>query len=87
MAKVPLIPDWMREEFEEPEGDEPLLGPGERVPTEEDWILIAGALADEWNGRLISLEDVERSLRARESRERRQRLKAARMAAKPEADG
>ena len=72
MAKVPLVPAWMKEEFEDwarPDGPEPV------APTEEDNILIAEALAMEWNGQLIPIEVVERRVRNALRREKRKRLK------------
>ncbi|MBJ7598734.1 MAG: hypothetical protein DLM67_02685 [Candidatus Nephthysia bennettiae] len=83
MAKVPLVPVWMKEEFEDwgrPDGPEPV------APTEEENILIAEALADEWNGRTIPIEVVERQVRNRLRREKRRRLKEAEAAAKLEAE-
>ena len=83
MAKVPLVPVWMKEEFEDwgrPDGPEPV------APTEEQNILIAEALADEWNGRCIPIEVVERQVRNRLRREKRRRLKEAEAAAKLEAE-
>jgi hypothetical protein len=83
MAKVPLVPVWMKEEFEDwgrPDGPEPV------APTEEENILIAEALAEEWNGRCIPIEVVERQVRNRLRREKRRRLKEAEAAAKLEAE-
>ena len=83
MAKVPLVPVWMKEEFEDwarPDGPEPV------APTEEECILIAEALAEEWNGRCIPFEVVERQVRNRIRREKRRRLKEAQAAANLEAE-
>jgi hypothetical protein len=82
MAKVPLVPAWMKEEFDSwgrPDGPELV------APSEEDNILIAEGLAEEWNGRCIPIEVLERRVRNALRREKRRQLKEAEAQAKLEA--
>jgi hypothetical protein len=74
MAKVPLVPAYMKEYFDSwarPDGPEPV------APTEEENILIAEGLADQWNGRCIAIEVLERRVRNRLRRDKRRRLREA----------
>src|SRR5712691_11527485 len=82
MAKVPLVPAWMKEEFDSwarPDGPEPV------APTEGECLLIAEALADEWNGRCVPIEFFERRVRNALRREKRRLLKEAEAQARLEA--
>jgi hypothetical protein len=72
MAKVPLIPTWMKQQYEM---WEPPVGPEGLPLTEEETIEMAEVLAMEWNGQLIPFEVLQRQVRNGFRRERRRRRK------------
>jgi hypothetical protein len=84
MAKVPLIPDWMREPDPDPERSmEPfeingvLCIPQPPPQTPEEWDLIVEALVEDWNGLTTSIEELEREMEVRAKRLERKRRRAA----------
>jgi hypothetical protein len=84
MAKVPLIPDWMRDPDPDDEGAmEPfeingvLCIPRPDPQTPEEWELIVEALVEDWNGLTTPIEELERQLEVRVKREERRRRSAA----------
>jgi hypothetical protein len=85
MAKVPLIPEWMREP--EPwDGKEPrepfeingvLCIPRPDPQTPEEWDIIVQALVEDWNGLTTPIEVLERELEVQIKRQERRRRRAA----------